>query len=317
MIRDPKNNPKLGYLLVTAGSLSYAIEGVLITEINQRYNISTPTIVFYRQWAVTLVLIGSLAVLRPSLLRVRWRDLPFLIGMGLLVDGIGNLAYTQAILTAGISVTTVLVHTSPVWVNLFAFLVWRDKLGLPRLAALVGSFLGILFVAGVIPHGPIQLNGSGVLLGLLTSLTAASFFLLGTYAVKRYSPITVITYIFGSAAVGLTFIQSPALVTAVFRTPNAFIWILALGLGPGLLGSLGWIAGTQYLPAGVSSLVAASMEPVLASSVAWILLDERLNLYQILGAFITIACVVMLGYFDLKQERKVIKGIRDDLPQRW
>jgi drug/metabolite transporter (DMT)-like permease len=78
---------------------------------------------------------------------------------------------------------------------------------------------------------------------------------------------------------------------------------------------LGWIAGTQYLPAGVSSLVAASMEPVLASSVAWILLDERLNLYQILGAFITIACVVMLGYFDLEQERKVIKGFSDDLPQ--
>lgn len=71
------------------------------------------------------------------------------------------------------------------------------------------------------------------------------------------------------------------------------VWLLALALGPQVLGHTALNAALRRLPAPVVS-GAILGEPVIASALAYALLDERVGIATAIGAAITIAGLVLL-----------------------
>jgi drug/metabolite transporter (DMT)-like permease len=104
---------------------------------------------------------------------------------------------------------------------------------------------------------------------------------------------TVLAYglLFGS--VFLTPLQPFQLVLAAVQQPGAVIWLMALALGPTLGSGLAFNAGLRYVQVSSASVV-ATLEPVIASLLAFAVLGERLDPGQLLGGALILVAVISL-----------------------
>ncbi|MBC7249961.1 MAG: DMT family transporter, partial [Anaerolineae bacterium] len=136
------------------------------------------------------------------------------------------------------------------------------------------------------------LNLLGVLCGLGAGLTYGLYTIFNKIAVRRYSPWTVMLYALGFGALFLLPLQSAA-VFRPLRQPMLIFWLLMLAIGPTLGAALLHSMSLQRLPASVVSIV-ATLEPAIATALAWLFLGERLGVDQILGGVLILSGVLLL-----------------------
>ena len=133
--------------------------------------------------------------------RVRLRELPLLSLMGMSgVLGM-NLLYYRSQQVSSLAVAAILLYTAPSIVVLFSTLIWKDPLTKRKLCALGLAFLGCSFVAGLL-NGSLSLSVQGLLLGLGTALTYASYTLFGRKALTWHGALTVLFYALLFAGLG-------------------------------------------------------------------------------------------------------------------
>jgi drug/metabolite transporter (DMT)-like permease len=66
-----------------------------------------------------------------------------------------------------------------------------------------------------------------------------------------------------------------------------------MAIVPTLGGNLLFVSGLRHLPAGVASIV-ATLEPVMAALLAFLVLGERLQPPQLLGGAMVVGAVMLL-----------------------
>lgn len=133
--------------------------------------------------------------------RVRLRELPLLALMGMSgVLGM-NLLYYRSQQVSSLAVAAILLYTTPSIVVLFSTLIWKDPLTKRKLCALGLAFLGCSFVAGLL-NGSLSLSVQGLLLGLGSALTYASYTLFGRKALTWHGALTVLFYALLFAGLG-------------------------------------------------------------------------------------------------------------------
>ena len=102
---------------------------------------------------------------------------------------------------------------------LMSVLFFREKLTGRKLLALALAFGGCVLVSGISGGG---LTLSGLLFGLGSGFGYGLYSILGTVALRRYSPYTVTTWTFLFAAVGSWFISRPAeIIARISSAPSA------------------------------------------------------------------------------------------------
>jgi drug/metabolite transporter (DMT)-like permease len=75
--------------------------------------------------------------------------------------------------------------------------------------------------------------------------------------------------------------------------PTMMVWLVILGIVPTLGGGLAFYAGLQRLPA-VNPSIMATLEPVVATTLGWILFSERLDLPQIIDIILVVGSVILI-----------------------
>jgi len=162
--------------------------------------------------------------------------------------------------------------------------------------------VGCALVARACDPAQVQLNLVGVLCGLGAGLTYGLYTIFNKVAVRRYSPWTVMLYALGFGALFLLPLQSAA-VFRPLRQPALIFWLLLLAIGPTLGAALLHTMSLQRLPASVVSIV-ATLEPAVATVLAWLFLGERLSVDQILGGVLILAGVLLLQRADQQEPRR-------------
>lgn len=286
--------------MVLGAATAWATLGLFYKTLTGRYGLRTETIVFFRASVALCVLLVALGHFRRDWLRVQLRDLPLFAALGIVGIAAFYLVYGYAVYVAGMSVAVVLMYTAPVWVTLYAWRFLGESLDRYKALALAGALGGAALVAQAYSPQRIQLSALGISLGLGAGVCYACYSILNKVALRHYSPWTVLTYglIFGVPLLAL--FQKPAEVQRALGTPGALPWLIVLGLGPSLGGGLLYVAGLAYLPAGVASII-VSLEPVIASILAYMVLGERLAAGQLTGAAAILTSVLLLGWRDLIQ----------------
>jgi drug/metabolite transporter (DMT)-like permease len=190
---------------------------------------------------------------------------------------ISSLAYTS------VASSTALVTTNPMFVALISWLFFRERLGW-------GVWSGILLtVAGSIIVG---LNdsaggsGSNPLLGdalaLLGAFCVTGYFLIGRNLRTRLSILPYIWLVYSSAGMVLLVWMMLAGHTLLGLSPLVYLLLLALAIGPQLLGHTAFNWAIKYLSATVVT-VAILGEPIGSAILAVLLLDQPLQPLQLLG----------------------------------
>lgn len=282
-----------GYVLILVAATLWATLGIIFKALINDYGLSRITIAFFRASLSAPILFIALGIRQPNLLRIAARDVLFFVAFGLFGIAAFYIVYITAIDLAGVSVAAVLLYTAPAWVAVISAMLLSEKLTPRKLAAVALAMVGCALVARAYDLSELRLNRLGILAGLGAGLTYALYSVFNKAGVRRYDGWTVLAYGLLAGSVFLAPLQSPGSLVAALRQPGAVAWLLLLALGPTLGSGLAFNAGLRYVPVSSASVV-ATLEPVIASLLAFAFLGERLDPGQLLGGALILIAVVTL-----------------------
>ena len=290
---EASQRSKAGYLAVLLATACWGTSGIWVEFIVEASGISALPLAFWRDLATFLVLFVGLLVLHPSSLRIEKRDLKWLVGLGGSL-GIFHVFWNLGVLLNGPAVATVQQAAMPAIVAIVAALIWREPLTVPKILAIILTFVGTVLVSDLDVLGRADLTLSGFLVGLGIPITYAGWNLFGKRVRGDYNPATTLTYGFGFGALVLLPFQ-------FFRpqpwpvSGEAALWFAGLIGVATVLAFISYTFALGRLQASVASILAMAEIPIVAVY-AYVLLGDAMSPDQIVGALLVIAGVLMLSW---------------------
>ncbi|HNS01003.1 MAG TPA: DMT family transporter [Anaerolineae bacterium] len=282
-----------GYALVLLAASLWATLGVIYHFLARTYGMPPLAVAGLRAGLGGVILLIGLLALRRSWLRIDRRAARVVLVYGVVGIAFFYAAYINAILTVGVAVSAVLLYTAPAWVALLAWRFLGEQLTRTHLIALTLTLAGSALVAQIYQPGLLRVNALGILWGLLSGFSYALWSVFNKVGVRHTNPWTLQCYgmLVGSAA--LLLFQPLAPLAGALQDPGAAVWLLLLALGPTVGASVAYAAGVRTVPVSVASLI-ATLEPVLAALLAFLVLGETLGLGQIAGGALILLAVWLL-----------------------
>jgi drug/metabolite transporter (DMT)-like permease len=230
--------------------------------------------------------------------KISIKDLPLFLGLGLCSILFFTICYFTAIKIMTISMAAILLYTSPIWVMLMSIIFFKEKITKYKLIALILSFTGCVLVSGI-GNGNVKLIG--ILIGLGAGIGYGLYSILGTIALKKYSPYTVTTYTFIIAGFGSIPLCSPLdTIHKISNTGNIFyfiIFVIITSLVTAVIPFMCYTLGLRSVNASKAA-IAATVEPMVATLIGAVIFKEALTYTAAFG----ILCI-LISIFVLNQTK--------------
>jgi drug/metabolite transporter (DMT)-like permease len=241
----------------------------------------------------SLILIISLLLWRPSLLRINARDLGYFILFGGVFMALMQLSYFLAISHIQVAAAILVQYLAPVLVAMYSMLFWHERVTMLKVLALMLSIAGCYFVVGGYSLSLLHMNRVGIVWALLSAVSFASSTLLGEKGMHRYNPWTVLFYALLFSALTLNIVHSPLSALNQLYTYGQWAAILYIVIVGTLLPFGLYLVGVNYIRS-TRTIITATLEPIAAAFMAFFALKESLSLPQITGGLAVIAAIVLL-----------------------
>ena len=283
-----------GPMLILLAGCFWGSMGIFVRKL-ETFGFSAVQIVSIRLTLAALFFAVLLLVRDRSGFRIALRDLPLFLGLGFGSILFFTVCYFTAITLMTLSAAAILLYTSPIWILLMSVLFFREKLNGTKIAALAAAFSGCVLVSGVSGEG---IPLTGLLAGLGAGFGYGLYSILGTVALRRYSPFTVTTYTFLFAAAGSWLICDPAdLTSKISAAPDPGSLLLFCGLTAlvtAVIPFLSYTVGLRTVEAGRAGIL-ATVEPLVATLIGMLVFSEPLTLLSGLGILLILSAVVLLN----------------------
>ena len=281
-------------LLIILAGIFWGSMGIFVRKLGT-YGFTSVQIVAIRITLAALVFSIVLFIRDRSGFRITLRDLPLFLGLGFGSILFFTVCYFTAITIMPLSTAAILLYTSPIWIMLMSMLFFREKLNRIKLIALVLAFAGCVLVSGISGEG---ITLIGLLIGLGSGIGYGLYSILGTIALRRYSPYTVTTYTFLFAAAGSWLVCGPADMiskfTAAADLPFLLFFCCLTALVTAVIPFLSYTLGLRTVEASRAGIL-ATVEPMVATLIGILVFTEPLTLLSGLGILLILAAVVLLN----------------------
>ena len=289
-----KARRNIGPALILLAGCFWGSMGIFVRRLTD-YGFSSIQIVAIRVTLAALIFCMLLLIKDPSGFRISVKDIPLFLGLGFGSILFFTVCYFTAITMMPLSTAAILLYTSPIWIMLMSVLFFREKLTGRKLLALALAFAGCVLVSGVSGEG---MTLPGLLVGLGSGIGYGLYSILGTVALRRYSPYTVTTYTFAFAALGAWLICRPAEMLAKFAAapnlPGLVFFCFLTALVTAVIPFLAYTLGLQTVEASRAGIL-ATVEPLVATLIGVAVFSEPLTLLSGLGMLLILAAVVLLN----------------------
>jgi drug/metabolite transporter (DMT)-like permease len=293
--------PALGYAFTLAAAAFFAVNGTVST-LALEAGIPPTRLTALRCTGAAVGLVLVLAVVSPRRLRVTRREVPFLAVFGVVGVALTQFLYYVAIGRMPVGIALVFEMTAPVFIALYVWLVRREKVRSRLWVALLLSLSGLVLVAQVWRGGG-SLDPLGVAAALVAALCLATYYLMGERGTVTRDPVALTCWSFVAAAVFWS-VAAPwwqfdasvlgASVPVSLGSLRLPLWVLVAWIV--VLGAIVpfWlsIAALPHLSPTTAGLV-ATVEPVFASIVAWLWVEQVLTGWQVAGGAVVLTGIVL------------------------
>lgn len=285
---------KWSFLFVAAAGTLWGSMGLFVRALNEA-GLGSLQIVGIRAVVTVAALFLYLALFKRELLKIRLRDLWCFLGTGILSILFFNFCYFTTILQSDLSVAAVLLYTAPSIVIVFSVLLFKEKLTLPKVLALILSFVGCVCVSGVL-GGAVPLSLGALFTGLGAGLGYALYTVFSKFAIERgYHALTITFYTFLIAALGVVWFISPSQVVATVAADTGLIlWSVGLGMFNTVLPYLLYTFALNHMESGKAAIV-SSVEPIAAALIGIFVFGETPTVETILGVLLVVASIAVLN----------------------
>ena len=280
----------LPFLVLGFGVVVVSFAAILI-RFAQAEGASSLAIAAVRLTVAALVL-APFAWLRAGgeMLRLSRRELGLCMLSGALL-AVHFWAWITSLEHTSVASSTALVTTNPLWVALASAILLRER---PRGAAIAGILLTLagsvlIFSADASRgSGPEAAPMLGNVLALAGAMSASGYLLMGRALRARVSLTAYIWLAYSTAAVLLLAAALAAGVSIVSVPSTAWMFMVALALGPQLIGHTTFNWALRRLTATFVA-VAILGEPVGAAILAWLFFEEGFTSLQLIGFVLLLA----------------------------
>ena len=285
-----------GPLLILIAGIFWGSMGLFVRRL-QGFGFSSVEITCVRLRLAAVFFCLILLLRDPKAFRLRLKDIPLFLGLGLGSILFFTLCYFAAITLMSLSTAAILLYTSPIWVLLLSVLFFREKLDRIKLLALALAFGGCVLVSG--PGG--GLTVAGLLLGLGSGLGYGLYSILGTVALRRYSPMTVTAWTFAVAGLGSCFLASPLRILTLLNvfsaqpfSVSAALLFVAMALVTAVVPFLSYTLGLRTVEASRAAIL-ATVEPLVATIFGILVFHEAPTLFSLVGMLLILSSVMLLS----------------------
>jgi len=250
------------------------------------------------QTRVTLasVIIGMILLAgKPSLLRIRVRDISFFLLFGGVFMALMQLSYFLAISKIQVAAAILVQYLAPVLVAGYSMLFWHERVTARKFIALILSIAGCYLVVGGYSLALLSMNREGIMWALLSAVAFASITLLGEKGMQRHNPWTSLTYALLFSALSLNIVQRPLLIMTQTYSMQQWAAILYIVVFGTLIPFGLYLVGVNYIRS-TRTIITATLEPIAAAFMAFFLLGESLSPLQIAGGLSVITAIVLLQW---------------------
>jgi drug/metabolite transporter (DMT)-like permease len=289
-----KNKQTIGAFLIILAGCFWGSMGIFVRRLGT-YGFDSIQIVSIRVTIAALIFAVILLFKDRSGFKISLRDIPLYLGLGFGSILFFTVCYFTAITMMSLSTAAILLYTSPIWIMLMSVLFFREKLTKKKLIALLLAFGGCVLVSGISGDG---ISPLGLLVGLGSGIGYGLYSILGTVALRKYSPFTVTSYTFMFAAIGSWVICRPVDMLSKFSDASDLGFLIFFcgltALITAVIPFLAYTLGLKYVEASKAGII-ATIEPMVATLVGIIVFSEPLTLLSGLGIILILAAVIILN----------------------
>ena len=283
-----------GPILIILAACFWGSMGIFVRKLTT-YGFTSIQIVAIRVTLAALIFSLFLLIKDRAGFKISPKDIPLFLGLGLGSILFFTICYFAAITIMPLSTAAILLYTSPFWIMLMSVLFFREKLNAVKIIALLMAFGGCVLVSGISGEG---ITIVGLLLGLGSGIGYGLYSILGTIALKRYSPYTVTTYTFIIAAIGSWFICRPKDMFTKFASAPNIAWLIFFcfltALITAVIPFLFYTLGLHMVEASKAGIL-ATVEPMVATIIGIVFFSEQLTIFSGLGILLILVAVIILN----------------------
>jgi len=293
---------RLGYVMVASAAVLFAINGSVM-KVTLGSGLSPVELVQIRQTCAAVLFLAFLVVVAPGRLRVGRRELLILVAFGLMCIALQQWLYLVAIENVPIGVALLIVFTAPLFVALFARFVYKEhvrrRIWVSVALCLTGLALVVEIWAGV------AFDTVGVTAAFGSALILTAYYLIAEHERKQRDAASLTFYGFLFAAL-LWAVVHPlwdfpwdVLDDSVSLQGNlseysAPVWkLVAFIVVVGTMVTFSLLTGSLRHISATRASIVATLEPVVATVVAWAWLGETFGATQLVGGVVVIAGILV------------------------
>lgn len=288
----------LGYTMVASAAALFAVNGS-VSKVVLDSKLSSLELAQLRATCAALGLLAFLLVFARPKLRVSRRELLFLLAFGIVGVALVQWLYFVAIHNLPVGVALLIEFTAPLFVALFARFVYRELIRRRIWVAVVLCLSGLALVVEV--WAGVAFSTVGVTAALCGAFGLTAYMLLAEHQRRERDAVSLTFYGFLFATLLWAVVQPlwqfpwDRLDDAVSLQGNLAEYTAPIWLLIGFIVVVGTMVtfsllngGLRHISATRASIV-ATLEPVIATVVAWLWLGETFGAAQLVGGGIVLA----------------------------
>jgi drug/metabolite transporter (DMT)-like permease len=300
--RGHEQRPAVGYAMVIAAALLFALNGT-VSKVVLQSGISSTELTQVRATGAFLGFALVLTATRRESLRLRRRELPYLVVFGIAGVALVQWLYFVSIDRLPIGIALLIEYIAPILIALWAWAVFKEQIRQRLWVALALAVLGLAVVVEI--WSGIALDGLGVAAALSAAGAYAVYVLMAERAVRWRDPASLTAYGFLFAGLFWAVVQ-PVWTFPAERLDDSVsllghleeyslpVWVLLLYVV--VVGTMVTFllvaAALRHISATRVGLI-AMLEPVAASAVAFLWLGESFGAAQLVGGAIVLAAILL------------------------
>ena len=242
-----------------------------------------------------ICIFAFLLVANREKVRINIRDIWIFIATGGLGIALCYICYFNTAAIVTLSATTILLYTSPYMVMLLSALVFKEKVTLQKIGALIIAFAGCVMTVGLVDNS--NLPAAGIISGLSAAFLYSLYTIFGKVALqKNYTSLTITSYSYLMASLLLIPFCDPGNIVAIACENSAnLIGLLVFGIFFTLLPTISYLKGLEKLEPSRASII-AFVEPLTAAAAGIVVYNEMLSVIKVIGIALIFLALVILNW---------------------
>lgn len=275
--------------------ICFGSAGIFVRELSENMN---STSIISSRVVIAILLLGLwIAVYHPNYFKIKLKDIWIFVGAGVIGTLGLNICYNFSINELSLSLSAVLIALSPIFVIIFAFILFHESITKKKIISIILALAGCVLTSGIFENNAsMQWTWIGIFVGSAGAVFYALYSVFSKVGMKRgYQALTITFYsMVAITVVLLPFTQWGHIANYITLNPiRNTLFMVIHSLCTAVCPYAFYTIALDHMDAGKASIL-CSCEPVAAMVFGIFFFKEIPTALSIIGLIIVLVALAML-----------------------